>query len=722
MAALLDQAIAAQRAGDVAAAADLYTQVLATDPDNIDALTLLGPLRLAAGQRHESLALLERATLLAPTHALAWYNLGLAHGETNDRPALAKAQAALLRAVNLAPQQSAFWLALARLFVRTGDVTKALPILDQLQTQAQTPELLILRAQILADRDLPQARKLAQDAADIAHATGDAGALTLALLDRNRYDHLARDPQAQLDGAYLHLSLTTNNALPWLQLARIHLAHSQYQLAIAMLDQAVRIDSRSLEIQWLRAFANALPIYGSQSQIVRFLRQYEAALEDLSRHIDTLTDAELVGAELLPDLLQALFLAYNGEDICRAQSLAGDIYHKVLTRRLGAPLLPDATARAARPDKRIVLAIVSETFYYHSNMKLRRGWLRRIDRNKFKLCLYHIGDKTDGYTDEIRALCDEFHHIPHNFDATLARLRADAPDIIQYTNLGLHTLTLKLAALRIAPVQVNTWGHPITSGSPMIDYFISNELMETPEAQDYYREELVRLPGLSIVPETIFDPEKRLGPINPRTRADFGLAPEDTLYLCLQSVQKYLPKHDYIYAAIAAEVPDAKFLFIEHADYAAVADLFKTRLRGPFLARGLDPDRHLVFLPFQNQEGYSALHRLADITLDSLEWSGANTTFEALELGGLVMTTPGRFMRGRHTAAILHYIGMDELVLPDEASYIEFAIALGRDPVLRNVLRQKLQHALPSLYRDPGIGPALNGFYESAYRRWAAAN
>ena len=57
---------------------------------------------------------------------------------------------------------------------------------------------------------------------------------------------------------------------------------------------------------------------------------------------------------------------------------------------------------------------------------------------------------------------------------------------------------MRLAALRLAPVQCTTWGHPDSSGLPTMDYYLSSEVMEPPDADAHYTERLVRLPGLGI--------------------------------------------------------------------------------------------------------------------------------------------------------------------------------------------------------------------------------
>ncbi len=504
-----------------------------------------------------------------------------------------------------------------------------------------------------------------------------------------------------------------------LLLARIKLAQFKIFEAFDALEPFMARVTPPLEAQWLYTMGCAPPLYESEAQIDTLLAMIETRLAALRTRVLAAGPDELREAALLMELATPLFLPYNGRDVKKAHMLAGDIYHHALNFTLGHDDMGTAALRAARhaaDDGRIRLAIVSETFHYHSNMKLRRSWLRRIDRTRFRLCLYHTGTTIDAYTADIKLMCDEFHHYPKDFAGVLAQLRADRNDIIQYTNIGLSMLTLKLASMRLAPVQVNTWGHPITSGLPTMDYFITNAPMEPPHAQNYYSEKLVVMPGLSLVPENIFA-EQNLPDL---PRAAFGIGNSDVFYLCLQSLQKYQPRFDYIYAEIAKDVPTAKFVFIEPEETRFVNGVFRERLERSFRAQSMDPDLHLVFLPTQDQVGYRSLHMQADVTLDSLGWSGANTTFEALELGGLLLTTPIDFMRGRHTAAILQTMEMDELVVPTVADYIAKAIEFGKNPDLRAALRRKTQEHLPLLYRDPGLGPALNDFYAQAYADWAA--
>ena len=62
----------------------------------------------------------------------------------------------------------------------------------------------------------------------------------------------------------------------------------------------------------------------------------------------------------------------------------------------------------------------------------------------------------------------------------------------------MDALALGVAATRNAPIQCMAWGHPITSGLPTMDYFLTSQLMEPSDGQSHYSEKLIELPGLSI--------------------------------------------------------------------------------------------------------------------------------------------------------------------------------------------------------------------------------
>ncbi|WP_257237152.1 hypothetical protein [Nostoc sp. 'Peltigera malacea cyanobiont' DB3992] len=121
--------------------------------------------------------------------------------------------------------------------------------------------------------------------------------------------------------------------------------------------------------------------------------------------------------------------------------------------------------------------------------------------------------------------------------------------------MGMNPQTLQMAGLRLAPVQCVAWGHPVTTGLPTIDYFLSSELMEPENGQEHYSEKLIRLPNIGVS-----YPKPYIPPVI-KTRSYFQLLDDAVIYLCCQAPFKYLPQYDFIFAEIARRVPQAKFVF-----------------------------------------------------------------------------------------------------------------------------------------------------------------
>ncbi|RMH64938.1 MAG: hypothetical protein D6676_08525, partial [Cyanobacteria bacterium J003] len=110
------------------------------------------------------------------------------------------------------------------------------------------------------------------------------------------------------------------------------------------------------------------------------------------------------------------------------------------------------------------------------------------------------------------------------------------------------------------------------------------------------------------------------------------------------------------------------------------------------------------------------------IFLDSLEWSGGNSTLEALYYAQVPMvTTPGRFMRGRHTAAILTLLGIPELIAPDASAYVQKAIELGQNADYRQWIRAKIQNNLPNVFGDQAGVRSLEEFICAAVQAFSTS-
>jgi len=200
------------------------------------------------------------------------------------------------------------------------------------------------------------------------------------------------------------------------------------------------------------------------------------------------------------------------------------------------------------------------------------------------------------------------------------------------------------------------------------------------------------------------------------SRTEIGVAEDAVLYWCCQSLFKYLPQYDWVFPRIAAAVPNARFVFIEYPHGDAVNAIFRERLTAAFAKAGLDAERHCIFVPSMSMARFTAMCRVADVFLDSLGWSGCNSTLEVLACDLPVVTMAGDLMRGRHSAAILTMLGMPELIAETPEAFVDLAAQLGRDKTRRQALAARIARDKHRLYRDQACIEGLARYLEATAR------
>ena len=353
------------------------------------------------------------------------------------------------------------------------------------------------------------------------------------------------------------------------------------------------------------------------------------------------------------------------------------------------------------PRKKVRLAVVSCHIRRHSVWNvILRGLITHLDRHKFEIVMYHLGRMEDGETNFARSAADiwrDVHDIP-DFEGWLQAIKNDQPDVIFYPELGMDDMTVRLATCRLAPLQVASWGHPITTGLPTIDLFLSGEMIEPADADSHYRERLVKLPGtgsctipIEMVPEEPGEIEAKLAT---RSGVRFVIA---------QMPSKFDPSDDALYANIAAEVPDSVFIVLRVTNRTFASDRVFARLSNTFREHGLDPEKHLLMIPWLPERKFYALLELCDIYLDCPSFSGYTTAWKAVNCGIPLVTLEGRFMRQRLAAGLLRQIEQTDTIAEDRKSYVDIAVKLAGE-VLTDPARYSARRTLLKLAAQNASG------------------
>ncbi|MFO1316085.1 MAG: tetratricopeptide repeat protein [Burkholderiales bacterium] len=658
VAALVLRARAHEAVADPSQAIADLDGALALDPSQSRVWNELGLVAADAGLHDRAVAAFERATRVDPGYARAWNNLAnalRAAGRSDD------AARAAGRAVAADPGYALAWANLGALARETGDDARA--------------EAALRRA-------------LALDANQRGAVT------TLAGLLRERSDLAAA---AELFARAGRLDPRDANAM--FQLGGTLAEADDLDGARAACAQALARDPRMLRAlfgQWL-----ALPMVPAGAPEVAAARA--AFAEGLARiAADVPARAAALSPERALDELRwtNFLLAYQGGDDKPLQARFAGIVAGIVDAR--APEWRRPLAARVRGNARVKVGFASAFFRDGTAGRYFEHWITALPRDAFDVHVYHLLPGVDALAQRLAQRADTFRHCPWWRPSQLApRIRADALDVLVYPELGMDTVAFALAALRLAPLQCAAWGHPVTTGHATIDVFFSSAAMEPADGAAHYTERLVMLPGIGT---------RYRAPAVPRdaTRDRFGLPAGVPLLLCPQSLFKIHPDNDALFARVLAAVPDALLVGFAGRD---------SRLTAKYAARlaaaGVAPER-VRLLPQCGHDDYLRVNTLCDVMLDTLHWSGGNTSLDALACGLPLVTLPGRFMRGRQSAGMLGLMRVDACIARDEDDYVRTAASLATDRARRDELSRVIAAAGPRIFDDPAPVAAL--------ARWLQAN
>lgn len=449
--------------------------------------------------------------------------------------------------------------------------------------------------------------------------------------------------------------------------------------------------------------------YADADDVARHRADFAVRLAQLETRLD---DAALAPcATGLAQLAWSNFyLAYQGGDDRDLQAGYARLLQRAAARL--APMLPAATPVRVGGSRRVGFA--SSSFRLCTAGSYFASWPRMLAGLGYDVQVFQLGPVFDAFTDALAMPGVEVHRVSGDGDELARALAAGGCDLLIYPELGMDGRLLPVAALRLAPRQACAWGHPVTTGLTTLDGYFSCAEMEPPDAAEHYVEPLLLLPGLGT------DYARPAAP-PPLGRAALGLPEGRRLYLLPHSLFKLHPDNDALFAAVAARDPDGLLVMFD-GEGPELRVPYRRRIERAMRAAGADPHSQLLSLRMGSRERFLQINAVCDVMVDSLHWSGGNTSLDALASGLPVVTCPGRTMRSRQSAAMLRRLGLDELIAGDAQEQAMLAVEIARDPARRATLSQRIVAGLPRLFDSGGVAEALGWHVERLLARPAVPN
>ena len=484
------------------------------------------------------------------------------------------------------------------------------------------------------------------------------------------------------------LTLNPNIADTYVDRGSILEGLSRYPEAKICFQNALKIDPNNAQAKWGLTF-NSIHNIQQSSELSAHMRQsFGDDLKDLGQWLD---DSTIQTASNAIGWRQPFYLAYQEKNNKGLISEYGQICHKVMKAWQDKPVFSITTPKNKG---RIRLGIVSSHLHQHSVWDaIVKGLAQNLNQELFELHLFSLSNFRDQETALAQSLATSFTdnlNAPQDWAQAILDKQLD---VLIYPEIGMDPLTCKLANLRLAPLQMASWGHPETTGLPTIDYFLSAKEFEPPNADNHYSEKLVSLPNLGC--------HYSARNVNPSTvnLVSLGLDEKSPLLLCPGTPFKYAPEHDRIFVSIAQKLPTCQFIFFQSPEK-AVSLAFKERLSKSFESANLNASNFLHFIPWQKPEAFYGLMQKSDVFLDTIGFSGFNTAIQAVECGLPLVTREGLFMRGRLASGILRRMGISELITNNGDEYVDLVVKLVQDREYRKTIQQKIVANRAILFDD----------------------
>ena len=485
----------------------------------------------------------------------------------------------------------------------------------------------------------------------------------------------------------------------YINLARHWMEEGKMEMAKALFAKAYSLSRGTHDGLRIRQALLLPPILPASSHDI------QACRNQLDKDLDVLlADKTLQVRNPLEEIERpAFYLVYHGgkDDLAFQQKIA---QLELQAAPSVAYLAPELGLLGSKEKQRI--GFVSKFFVPdHPHGMLLQGILEHLDRKLFQVVVFAIPNPGhDSLAPEIVKHADEIHVLSLHLHEAQVRIAHSAVQVLIYSDLMSEPLSHYLAYARLAPVQVCFWGNPITSGNPMIDYFISSTDLEDLElAHNHYSEQLVLLEGMGIYYKAFPLPTPgNIQQFRNTGRLHYGFKLQDLLYLCAQSLFKLHPEFDNVLIELLVKMPKAQLILLQGRRKQWTID-FQRRL---FLKIDGNTKCHdcldrIHFVPrVPGQAAYLKLLSIADVILHPFPFGGSKTSSDALALGLPVVTLVNQALRGRMAYALAKRMNVLDCVTYSRAEYLEVSIALGTTPALRQMVQRKLLDRRHLMFQD----------------------
>ncbi len=658
-----------------------------------------------------------KTRLPSRTAAQLWNFLGFAYEQTRQ---FTDARQCYQQAIEITPDSAEYHNNLGILWAKLGNLQEAQLCFEQvLQRKPDAQSHLTLAQLCLQRHQLSKSLALTAQAHLLDSKWSAPIEHLFQLMESMAYqDNIFSDLQQQFNetghsfyqiamGAYYQALGDTKTAQKHLR--QVLDKSESYGLLHYHLINSLHNDYRYTEaLRWALQFYEATPSLANARTIISSLQEpivfSQAHIAEIAEHLERYLDYFIKHHVQAPSHYREISVAQNLNFYHCYQLKAFRPLQKKLAQFYGLPQVVPPPAHPTEASRKPRLGILSHHFYNQSVMHLLQRALEHLMQSQhFEVfvffCQGENHTREDHITERVRSQSDHFEVLPTHPMRAIHQVHQAQLDILIYPEIGMNAFVYVMASQRLARFQMVMSGHPVTTGLPHMDYFVSSQILETEHGQSHYSEKLITLPGL---------PDYAPVTVPPRaSRQVLGLPESGSLYFCPMTLFKIHPDFDAVLKQILEKDAQGHVLFLAYND-------LELRLQQRFhqsLGEALLPRIH--FLPWSNRETFYQRLMACDVILDSFYFGGGNTSYQALGLGCPIVTLDLPWNRSRWTQTMYQLMDFTALIAKDPAHYAELAVSVATNSTWNQELRQTLQRKSTVLFDNPTWSESLLQFCQT---------
>ena len=350
-------------------------------------------------------------------------------------------------------------------------------------------------------------------------------------------------------------------------------------------------------------------------------------------------------------------------------------------------------------NEKIKIGFISEFFTSHTIGKLFKNIIFSLDQTKFDIFIFHskktkVGNIFNEFIEKEKSGFLKNVRLPEKLSEKINFFKEEKFNILFYPDIGMSIEMYYLSLIRLAKYQIMSWGHPETTGSESIDYFLCSKSLITEETSKSYSEKLLLMDHLPM----IYEIPKIQNKIN-----DNELS-KNNIYSCPQTIFKFHPDFDYILAEILNRDKKGVLYLIKDNNkiyYNKLIERFKK-------IENFDLER-VVFLDPLSRDNYINHLGTSSVLLDPLYFGAGNSFHESMVYGTPTVTLPTKFIKSRIVSAA--YIQMEienPPIVKNKNEYVELATEIANKKNLLDTKKYYQIKAREKLFNTFKAGEEFN--------------